>query len=190
MAARITTFLGSIVLSSRAEAATIFERFEYHSFWSDALPIILMVALAIGATIFLRRRIRQQQASAPADSRRNERQRAFHRLSLLFIVAPLLYGYILDVDLVFPILAILTAQPVLMSASRPLKSRFGLRMLCILPVAVIAWAIGELVRTWPRPDLSLAQPEDWVLVSSSASFAIGWLLSFVSFPAAYRVRAW
>jgi hypothetical protein len=183
-------FTAWIVLSSRSEAASIYERFEYHSFWSDVFPIIIMVALAIGVGTYGRRLIRQQVASAPRDARRNKRERLFHRLSLLFIAAPLVYGFVVDDDLLFPLVLMLAAMSLLMVASRPLKSRFGLRLLCIPPAGLIAFAVGKLASTWPFLGRSLTVPGNWALALCSASFAIGVLLAFLSFPVAYRARAW
>jgi hypothetical protein len=190
MSAPALVLLACVVLSTRAEAASIFERYHYQSFWSDVLPIIIMVALAIAALIFVVPRMRRQAASAPGDARRSGWQRVFHHLSLIFLVAPMFYGFIFDFDLVLPLWATFTALAVATTASRPLGSRFGLRMMCVLPAGVIAFAAGELVLTWPREEVSLVDTADWTLALSSASFAIGSLLSYISFPAAYRARAW
>jgi flagellar biosynthesis protein FlhB len=114
-----------VLLSPRAEAASFFSRFEYHSFWSDVLPIILMAVAAIFMAWQLRKKIRQQQASAPPEARRSREERRLHRLSLLFIVAPMVYAFLLEVDLVFPVLAILTTQSVVLPGLRALGLPFG-----------------------------------------------------------------
>src|SRR5205823_3387549 len=95
----LTVVIVIILLSARAYAASFVSQFEYHSFWSDILPIILMAGLAIVVTWRLRKWIRQQVALAPPEANRNPRERRLHRLSLVLIAAPMFSAFLLEVDL-------------------------------------------------------------------------------------------
>jgi hypothetical protein len=183
-------FVAPFILSVRAEAASLFSRFEYHSFWSDVLPIILMVVLAIIVTWQLRKKIRQHAASAPQEARRSLQEQRLHRLPLLFIVAPMIYAILLEVDLVLPVFAMLAAQSVVMTGLRALRLPLGWRLACILPVGLLSILAGALVASWPDLTLPLTAYQTWELAACAASLALGGLLSYLSFPPAYRARAW
>jgi hypothetical protein len=183
-------FVAPSILSVRTEAASLFSRFEYHSFWSDVLPIILMVVLAIIVTWQLRKKIRQHAASAPQEGRRSPQEQRLHRLSLLFIVAPMIYAILLEVDLVLPVVAMLAAQSVVMTGLRALGLPLGWRLACILPVGLLSILAGALVASWPDLTLPLTAYQTWELAASAASLALGGLLSYLSFPPVYRARAW
>jgi NADH:ubiquinone oxidoreductase subunit 3 (subunit A) len=187
---RSAVIIALVLLSERADAASIASRFEYHSFWRDALPIILMAVVATVATWQLRKKIRQQVASAPPEARRNPRERRQHYLSILFITAPMMYAFALDVDLVFPVLAIVATQTVVLTGLRALGLSFRWRLACILPASLLALLTGVLVPSWPDVTAAPAADRVWVLAACAISFAVGALLSYLSFPPAYRARAW
>jgi hypothetical protein len=186
----ISGFGAPVLISVPAEAGSLFSRFEYHSFWSDVLPIILMVLVAIIVTWQLLKKIRRQAATAPEEARRSPQERRLHRLSVLFIAAPLIYGALLDDDLMLPLFAMLAAQAVVLIGLRMLDLPLGWRLVCILPAALISFIVGELVASWPNLTLLPAADQAVALTACSASLALGALLSYLSFPPAYRVRAW
>jgi NADH:ubiquinone oxidoreductase subunit 3 (subunit A) len=189
-AALTAVFIALIILSERANAASLFSRFEYHSFWSDVLPIILMVVLAIVVTWLLRKKIRRQVASGPQEARRSPQERRLHRLSLLLIVVPMIYVVLFDVDLLFPVFAMLAVQSVVLIGSRVLGLPFGWRLACILPAGLLSILAGACVASWPDLTLSFTADRAWVLTACAASLALSALLSYLSFPPGYRARAW
>jgi hypothetical protein len=189
MIPRCTTMLIVIILlSTRAYAASFLSQFEYRSFWSDILPIILMAGLAIVVTWRLRKWIRQQAALTPPEANRNPRERRLHRLSLVLIAAPMFYAFLFEVDLFLPFFAVLTAQAVALAFLRALGLPFGLRLFSILPVGLLSM----LARAFALSILKLPPAVDqvWVLATSAICFALGALLSYLSFPSALRERAW
>jgi hypothetical protein len=133
------------LLSVPAEAESLFSRFEYHSFSSGVLPIILMVLAAIILTWQLRKKIRQQAASAPEEARRSPQERRLHRLSLLFIATPMIYAVLLEADLIFPVFAMLAAQAAVLIGLRALGLPLGWRLAGILPASLLSLVAGEIV---------------------------------------------
>jgi hypothetical protein len=187
---RLAVIVALVLLSARADAASLLSRFEYHSFWGDVLPIILMVFVATVVTWQLRKKIRQQLASAPAEARRSPQERRLHLLSLLLIAAPMIYAFLLEVDLVLPVVVMLAAQVVVLIGVRALGLPFGWRLACILPAGLFSLLAGALAASWPDLTLSPAADQAWALTACAASLALGALLSYLSFPPAYRARAW
>jgi hypothetical protein len=183
-----TVLVVTILLSARAYAASLISQFEYHSFWSDILPIILMAGLAIVVTWRLRKWTRQQVALAPPEANRNPRERRLHRLSLVLIAAPMFYAFLFESDLFLPFLAVLAAQAVALAALRALGLPFGWRLFSILPVGLLSVLAGAFALS--ALTLPPAVDQAWVLATSATSFALGALLSYLSFPSAYRERGW
>lgn len=189
-ALRSAVFVVPVLLWSPAKAESLLSRFEYHSFWSDVLPIIFMVGLGIILTWQLRKKIRRQLASAPQEARRSPHERRLHRMSLLLIAVPMIYAVVFDVDLVFPVVAMLASQSVVLTGSRALGLPFGWRLACILPAGILSLFVGAYFASWPTLTLPPTAGQACALTASAISVALGALLSYLSFPPAYRGRAW
>jgi len=179
-----------VLLSTRAEAESFFSRFEYRSFWWDVLPIIVMSVVAVVVTWLLVRKILQQAASAPPEAIRSPQERLLHLLSLPFIAGPMFYAYLFDVDLMFPVFAIMVVQTLVLMGARVVRLPFDWKLACILPAGVLSIFAAELVASWPNLTLSLPAGQAWVLTACAVSHALGMLLSNLSFPPAYRARVW
>jgi hypothetical protein len=189
VAPRSAVIIALLLLSTHADAASIFARFEYHSFWSDVLPIIVMIVVATLATWQLRKKIRQQVASAPPEARRSPQEQRLHLLSVLLTAAPMMYPFLLEIDLLFPVLAILATQAAVLIGLRALAVPFSWRLACILPAGLLSLFAGAVAASWPDRTLSPAADHGCALAGCTVSLALGWLLSYLSFPAAYRARA-
>lgn len=188
--ARLAGFAALFLLSTPVKAQSFVSSFEYHSFWSDVLPIILMAALAVIAMWFFRRKVRKQLASAPKEALRSPQERCRHRLSLFFIAAPMFYPILFDASAVFTLLGMLMTQSFVTVGSRALRLPFRWRIVCILPASLLSIFVGELIASWPNLMLSATPDQVVTLTACAASFAIGTLLSYLSFPPAFRSRAW
>jgi len=190
----MTVRLGGLAVlflySAPAAAESFFSRFQYRSFSSDVLPIILMCTVAIVATWWLRKKIRRSAASAPKESLRSPQERRLHNLSRFFIIAPVLYSFFLNVDLVFPVFALLWTQGAVLIGLRALGMPFRWRLACILPVGLLSVVAGEIVASWPVLTPSFDADLAWALTTCAISFALGSLLSYLSCPPAYRARMW
>jgi hypothetical protein len=149
-----------------------------------------MAVVAIVVTWQLLKKIRQQAASAPQEARRNPQERRLHLLSTLLIAAPIFYAYLFEADLFLPVVAILMAQTVALVALRALGLPFWWKLLGILPAGLLSIIAGAFAVSWPVLTLSSAVDQAWALAASATCFAFGALLSYLSFPPAYRERAW
>jgi hypothetical protein len=177
--------------SSSSRAASFFSQFEYHSFWADVFPIILMVVLGISWAIYFRKKIRRQAAAAPKDAFRNDREKFLHRLSLFFIALPIFYSFFFAIDLFWSAFSMLGAQVLIMMVLRFLEIQFTFRLMALLPACLLSIAVGEVILVWPHIELFRLQTHaPLTLTLSGLSFSIGYFLSYISYPAAYRARAW
>ncbi len=191
IAARCSTVLFMLVIPSAcAEAASLISRFEYHSFWADILPIFVMLVIAVIGTWLLRKKIRQQVAAAPPEARRSLPERRLHRLSLIFLAAPMIYALLLDADLLFPFFAMLAIQTMILTGLRALGVSFEWRLYFIAVAALLSIIAGAMIASWPELTRLPTLDQVWALAAAAACFALGGLLSYLSFPPAFRERAW
>jgi hypothetical protein len=189
MAVSVQCFIALVVPAS-AEAASIFSNYEFHSFRRDVLPVLLMALAGIVVAWQLRKKIRQQSVSAPPYALRSPQEQRLHNLSLLSVIAPLFYAVLFEADLIAPFITILVAQSVGLAASRVLGLPFGWRLFSILPVSLLSVLAGASAMSWPTLTLWPTVDQAWVLTAAAICFALGNLLSYLSFPPAYRQRAW
>jgi hypothetical protein len=172
-------------------AASLFSKFEYRSFWVDVFPILIMAVLAVFCAAIFRRKARRQLAVAPADAIRSDGERLLHYLSLLFISLPLIYTFCFEIDLLWTQFGILAAQVAIMMTLKFFKVKFIFRSLFLIPSFLLSIVAGELILIWPHTELSLIETGTHLtLALCGLSFSLGNLLSYISFPAAYRARAW
>jgi len=157
---------------------------------SDVLPIIVIAVVVIIVSRQLRRKIQQNAASIPPEAFRSPQQRLLGLSSLLFIALPMGYAILFDDDLMLPAFAIMAVQSLVLVGTRLLGLPFGWRLACILPAGLLSILAAALVASWPDLTLSLGVGKVWLLTVGAVSNALGMLLSYLSFPPAYRARAW
>jgi hypothetical protein len=187
----ILAFLGLMLPSTSSRAASFLSKYEYHSFWSDVFPILVMAGLGICFTIYFLRKIRRQAATAQKDTLRNDRELLLHYLSLLFVSLPILYTFFFDIDLFWAQFWIITVQVAIMLVLRFFKVKLVFRLLCLVPSCLLSIIVGEIILIWPHTELSLIETSmHMTLGLYGLSFSVGSILSYISFPAAYRARAW
>lgn len=178
--------LGLVSPLSSVQAASLFSKFEYRSFWVDVFPTLIMGLLAVCCAAYLRRKIRRQAAAAPADAIRTDQERLLHYLSLLFISLPFVYTFFFEIDLLWTQFGILATQVAFMMVMRFFKVKFILRLLCLVPACLLSIVVGEIIS-----DLSLIEAGTHVaLALCGLSFSVGYFLSYISYPAARRAQAW
>jgi hypothetical protein len=158
---------------------------------SESLGFWAFTAALCAAVYFLmRRHVRKQIATAPTASLRSPSQRALHWTSLLLLVVPLGYVFLVEGQFFWAAFAILWAQAGAMLLFRLLGVRHAVRLWLLIPIAVGSIAVGAVAGAWPSVELSTIQAAQWVFLSLSAlAFALSSALSLCSFPIGYGERA-
>ncbi len=156
----------------------------------ENLDIWLFVALlSVVSYFFIRKSIQKQLATAPAASLRNTNQRKLHWLSILMIVMPLAYVFLIDSKPFWSVLSVLWIQAGAMGLLRVFKIGWVYRSWLLLPVTVFAFLGGAFVFKVQIESTSLVTTP-WLSIALSAlAFAASNLLSVFSFPLGYGERA-
>ncbi len=168
--ARATIFSALVVLSVNAQAASIISNFEYHSFWTDVLPIVVMGVVAIIAQWKVRKRVRQQIAVAPRHPLRNSHESRLHRLSLLLMVAPIVYAIGFEIDWLIPFGGMMLLQSAISIGWHALGLPTRWQPLIIFFAGLLSISLGSVAASWPTITLTPTGDQVWILVASAIFF--------------------
>jgi hypothetical protein len=156
------------------------------------LILLGLVGMGLGLVVLrlMRRSMQQGAASPPPEAFRTSKQRTLHWLSMLFLLPPLLYIFVVDGTHFIPVGAVLCSQAAIMLLLRVLGFGYIHRLFSLPVVALVSVAIGAAAFAWPALHAKELSAAPWILLCVAAAFvAASGALSIQSFPVGYGERA-